>query len=250
MQHTGPINISRDVKQGDLLSPILFNLVIDELLDRIPPELGLEFGEVRVPALAYGDDLVLMAPSTREANKLLNITKRFLEKRGLDLNAAKCSSLQANVVPAMKKLFAVTKPRFYIDGVPIGQVGLNNFKYLGIITPATLASLPGLLAKIKRAPLKPHQKWLITRDYLVPRYIHGPRNPRINKKTLRKVEKLFRMHVKTILYLPVTAITAYLHAPVKLGGLGLFNFERRIPAILAERIAKFQFSESEQICPP
>lgn len=59
---TDPITIKCGVYQGDPFSPILFNLVIDELLD------NLQRGEYRgtigsedfnCPVLAFADDLVL-----------------------------------------------------------------------------------------------------------------------------------------------------------------------------------------------
>ena len=51
------IKMARGVKQGDPLSPILFNLVIDELLDNLPGDLGVTIEESRCNSLAFADDL-------------------------------------------------------------------------------------------------------------------------------------------------------------------------------------------------
>ena len=51
---------SNAVKQGGVLSPILFTLYIDLLLSRLK---SCGFGQSFVGALGYGDDIVLMAPT-------------------------------------------------------------------------------------------------------------------------------------------------------------------------------------------
>lgn len=49
------------VKQGDPLSPLLFNLVIDRLLRSLPEEIGATLGEGQINAIAFADDLILLA---------------------------------------------------------------------------------------------------------------------------------------------------------------------------------------------
>ena len=58
--------MSRGVKQGDPLSFILFNLVIDWALSAIDPHIGFRLDEELVNHLAFADDMVLLA-STKEA---------------------------------------------------------------------------------------------------------------------------------------------------------------------------------------
>ena len=56
-----PIKVMRGVKQGDPLSPIIFNLVIDQLLCSLPQECGSTYNGKTVRATAFADDLVLLA---------------------------------------------------------------------------------------------------------------------------------------------------------------------------------------------
>ena len=54
------------VKQGSIISPILFTIYLDILLERLKNNgVGCYIGDKFVGALAYADDLVLMSPSVR-----------------------------------------------------------------------------------------------------------------------------------------------------------------------------------------
>lgn len=128
---TRPINILRGVKQGDPMSPVLFNLVLDEWLRSLPTEIGLQLGREKIASLAYADDLLLLAENKEDASYLLKRCIKFMEKRGLKINPAKCVALTARRIPAKKKLFSVTKNQFYVDGVAIKQLGIDDFRYLG-----------------------------------------------------------------------------------------------------------------------
>ena len=59
-----PFNSGNGVKQGGFLCPILFTLYLDVLMNMlISLGFGCYVGDVFVGALAYVDDVVLLAPS-------------------------------------------------------------------------------------------------------------------------------------------------------------------------------------------
>ena len=243
----GQVSLDRGVKQGDPLSPALFNLVLDELMDKLPADAGLEINGRKVSCLAYADDLVLLAPSTSAMRELLRKCKTFFESRGLSLNGAKCKSLSMNVVPRKKKLFPVTTTLHYICGRGIEQVApLDMYKYLGQqysydgIRSPDVGAIRGYLEKVQSAPLKPSQKMNILRFYLLPRVLHELQNPRVNGKVLRSVDRLVRISVRKILHLNKTCSSAFLHADVKGGGLGIPAFAHTIPRIILSRIDRLR----------
>jgi len=69
-----PIRPTCGVKQGDPMSPIIFNMVMDRLLKQLPVDLGTKVGELVVKAAAFADDLVLFASTPLGLPFLLNQT--------------------------------------------------------------------------------------------------------------------------------------------------------------------------------
>lgn len=55
------IEIRCGVKQGDALTPLLFNIVTDPLLTSLPGVLGLHVDGVSLVGLAYADDMTLVS---------------------------------------------------------------------------------------------------------------------------------------------------------------------------------------------
>ena len=66
------------VKQGGVLSPILFTVYIDELLLKLRSSgFGCYIDDTFVGALGYADDVTLMSPSIRGLKQMGNICETF-----------------------------------------------------------------------------------------------------------------------------------------------------------------------------
>ena len=66
--------VTNGVRQGGILSPLLFNFYMNDLsvlLSKIPA--GCYSGNTVINHLMYADDLVVFAPSAKDLQKLLNI---------------------------------------------------------------------------------------------------------------------------------------------------------------------------------
>ena len=72
------IKVTRGVKQGDPLFPVIFNLIIDQLLRLLPQECGSTYNGKTVRAMAFADDLVLLADSPIGLQHQLDWTSTFL----------------------------------------------------------------------------------------------------------------------------------------------------------------------------
>lgn len=245
-RNTNEIPVNRGVRQGDPLSPFLFNLVVDELIYKLEKsEKGLtcEDGS-KLACLGYADDLVILADNTRNAQALLNLAGSFFSDRNLQVNVDKCTSMTAATVPAKKKLFIATTAALCIAGRRIPVITPStSFKYLGfhygmmgLSWEHSVKDLGEQLGRLQKAPLKPAQKLFLLKRFLIPRYIHCMQNPKINIKALCRADKAIRKFVKKAVHLHITCPDAYLYATTKEGGLGVPCLRALIPSILLHRL--------------
>ena len=85
-----PLAVSNGVRQGGVLSPILFSLYLDELLLRLSSSnVGCYWGHHFAGALAYADDVVLLAPCASALRIMLTICESFASSCGLCFNPLK-----------------------------------------------------------------------------------------------------------------------------------------------------------------
>lgn len=70
------------VKQEDPMSPVIYNMVMDRLLTRLPKEVGAKSGGLTVNAAAFADDMLLFATTPLGLQKLLDVSSEFLDACG------------------------------------------------------------------------------------------------------------------------------------------------------------------------
>ena len=83
------LNIERGVPQGETLSPFLFILAIDPLLETIQRSKrikGAKIGEKQIKIMAYADDIVLISDDPKEISMMLTIVKTYESASNAKLN--------------------------------------------------------------------------------------------------------------------------------------------------------------------
>lgn len=91
---TESFSVTNGVKQGGVLSPLLFAIYMDELLTRIKAAgVGCRIGNTFTGALAYADDLLLLAPTRHALQHMLSICERFSADANVKFNPEKSSLL-------------------------------------------------------------------------------------------------------------------------------------------------------------
>lgn len=96
------------------MSPIIFNMIIDKMLNRLPESIGARIGELTVNAAAFADDLLLFASTPVGLQSLLDRAEQFLSGCGLNINAGKSMTVSLRNVPRKKKTI-VDKDNLYMQ---------------------------------------------------------------------------------------------------------------------------------------
>ncbi len=123
-------------KQGDPLSPLLFGLYMDRLeqyMLSVCRDLGARLTESqRVSLLLYADDLVLLAESPEELQRLLNALHSFTVSNHMTVNVSK--SACGDPVSVATQFLACGDPQWRGAVMYAGEVlpTVSKFTYLGV----------------------------------------------------------------------------------------------------------------------
>lgn len=135
-QFSQQVKRGKGIKQGCPLSPILFNYIMQDVIRRVAekiPELKLmDLDTLKLPLLlAFADDLLIIATSKEQLQKILEELVKQLEQVGLELNYDKCQLLLRfpnNRGQLPKEIILMGRPFKVCDSI----------KYLGVCLTATL----------------------------------------------------------------------------------------------------------------
>ena len=93
--------IGKEVRQGCILSPCLFNFYAEYIMwnARVDEsQAGIKVAERNINDIRYADDITLMAESKEELKSLLMKVKERSEKAGLKLNFQKSKNMVSNPI--------------------------------------------------------------------------------------------------------------------------------------------------------
>ena len=87
--------IANGVKQGEMLSPILFGIYMDNLIKRLKDSnIGCKISNNYVVVFCYADDLTLITRTLTRLKCMLTICENYADEYKILLNAAKSQLLQ------------------------------------------------------------------------------------------------------------------------------------------------------------
>ena len=238
------IHPERGVRQGDPLSPLLFIMTLDEALE-ISDGPGLEVQSCNIRHIAYADDLILVCNNATELQRRINSLFDALSLSGLSINTQKSRTLciKSDGQPLLTVLENLS--------LSINDINLRNLtvdehiKFLGVRFnwKGKLASnckddLIRMLDEVSRAPLKPAQRMHILRTFLLPRLTHNLILGIVHRKTLKSMDQLVRASIRRWLRLPKDTPTAFFHATISDGGLGIPHLSSTVTLHRQSRLEK------------
>ena len=94
--------MSKGLKQGDSLSPLLFNILMNEILRNskiLQPKTKIghyNLAPVYLQCLVYADDIMIITDSEHKLQEAINVWNSELEKKGMKLNKKKSKLIAIN----------------------------------------------------------------------------------------------------------------------------------------------------------
>ena len=207
----------KGVFQGDPLSPIIFLIVFNPILERLNQELkfGYQLKNIQIITTPFADDFNIITTNRRTHQRIINEINSCCKSMGLKLKPSKCRSLSI-VSGSSEEIF------FEIDGNKVETLTSKHHKFLGSTISFTGKQRDILevveehflskLQNIDKLAVRDEYKVKIYSDYLLPssRFILTVHN--LTSSSLDHLDAVTRRFLKKWLHLPPCATVPILHS--------------------------------------
>ena len=234
---TDPIKISRGVLQGSPLSPALYNIATDHILQEIShQDFTEDYGFTLIPGLpnitvmGFADDTVIVGKDAAAAGHLADVVIQRLTEIGLEINYNKSKSINIE----NGKLNNL--PVHLTCNKEIPTLGCNDtIQYLGVTfndetifdSRKTMETLRSHLDLLTSSPLlQPHQKFNVVSSFICPKLVYPFQTTspdKIPARFLTDADLIIKNSIKEIIQLPGDIPDNMLYTAKQYKGLGIFR---------------------------
>lgn len=244
------------VKQGCILSPILFTLFIDDIVECVTK--GITVDGIKIKLLMYADDVVFLCESAEDLQKSINNLYAYCKRWNMTINLDKSKIMVFRNGGKISQ-----KEKWYWESNIIEIV--NEYKYLGVILTSSLSMTKHLKQRLKLGKSAVNTTW---KNYLLRKDVPHSAKAKVYEAAVRSivcyaaqvwgyrqfddVEKIQRFFVKRIFWLPNTTPNYMICLETGLAPIFIYTLKQHFDYIykvvktysaerLAARIAKVVF---------
>ena len=124
-----PWKIGNGVRQGGILSPLLFSYYIDETLNSVSDlNVGCSILGHKTSVIAYADDVILLAPTASAVQYMFDELCGMFSKLGMSINLGKSKYI---IFTKRGSKICSNAPNIYMNGLKLGRE--DKVIYLGVI---------------------------------------------------------------------------------------------------------------------
>jgi endonuclease/exonuclease/phosphatase family metal-dependent hydrolase len=187
------------VKQGGPLSPRLFALYVEDLIEELETSVfGTKIGSVKTGVLMFADDLIIISESKKNLENMLKIIEKFCLKNEIKINAKKTQYIRFGNYECQNEDEYV-----HLDGQLIKRV--DKIEYLGVWLDSQLKSHTQIEEKkvsitnafnamrkigIAERETSVNMKTFLYKVYCRPILYYGIENLTLNKKDVQTIQSI------------------------------------------------------------
>ena len=129
-QCTEPFHINQGVRQGCVLSPLLFNIFIADLVQKLDMVNGkVKVNNKEISSIFWADDIVMLSENENGLRAMIKVLEEYAIENKLEINSDKTKIMIFN------KTGRLMNRIYYINGIQLDCV--RSYKYLGfLLTPS------------------------------------------------------------------------------------------------------------------
>ena len=239
------IKLKRGVLQGDPLSPVLFNLVMDDVLAGLSPNIGGDLGSSKINCLMFADDAVLLANTPIGLQHNIDIYVKRMAVFGLSVNASKCAAVHIKADKQHKRWYVATNIPLKAGHENIRALHIGeSYRYLGLNTTVNrgLSSaniqLKTMLGNLSTSVLKPQQRLSVLKTNVIPKVLFETGLEHRSDCFLNDLDIRIRKEVRRWMHFPKDVPTPMFHASVRDGGLGIPSLRVKVPRLQIDRFRR------------